>query len=289
MQCTPSPPKLPPRPLTVGIYKTLPDASNADLPPKPPITPNSLSPTSSHLSRAALTHSSNKSPRCRKRKYLQPADSFVVPLQHDETAERAAKVHRTSLDRAIVHTHKDSNKNVTSSRHPHSWGWTMHRRPPDMTGFKTPLVKLQLIHDNLIRGAKTITRRDQEFLAVQLHINPTCVSTLMMWRVAKQITNKTCDLSRGILYWASDHNELELMEYILTDRLHTFDLEEAFEQGLMGIQEATDLMEYQILLPGIQKRLKEKQKKLVEHSTTNASFDADHYESDVGSADMDLS
>ncbi|KAI1743457.1 hypothetical protein F4680DRAFT_444742 [Xylaria scruposa] len=292
MQYKPSPLKLPPRPsLTVGIYKTLPDASNADLPPKPPITPNtpnSLSPPRFRFPRAALTPSPNKTSHYRKRKY-SPTDSIVVPLQHDETAERAAKVRRTTLRGVTVNDHKESNNDVTSNRQLPSSGKTIHWQPPGMTELMRPRIKLQLIHDTLLGGAKTITARDQEFLADQLHKDPACVSALMMWLVAKQVTNKTYNLSYEILHWAHNHNELELMEYILTDRLYAFDMEEAFEQGLMGTQEVVDLMDYQELLSRIREKRLEAQKKLTGPSATSTSFDADHSESDTGSADMDLS
>ncbi|KAI0862371.1 hypothetical protein F4860DRAFT_513080 [Xylaria cubensis] len=297
MQHKPSPPKLPPRPsMTISIYKTLPDASNADLPPKPPITSNSLSPSRFQFPQAALTPSPNKTTHNRKRKYSPPSDSIVVPLQYDETAERATKFHRTTLNRTTVNTHKDSNNKVTFTQRAPSSSRFMHRQPPDITRPKTPQIKLQLIHDKLLAGAKTITTRDQEFLAEQLHNNPTCVSALMVRLVAEQVTEKTYNLSRGMLLWARGNSELELVEYILTDLLYTYDVEEAFEQGLMGIREVTDLIEHQILLHDIQverekreKHLEKAQKKLAEHSTTSASFDADHCASDIGSTDMDLS
>ncbi|KAI0187744.1 hypothetical protein EV127DRAFT_498695 [Xylaria flabelliformis] len=297
MQYKPSPPKLPPRPsMTVSIYKTLPDASNADLPPKPPITPNSLGPSRFQFPQAALTPSPNKTTHHRKRKYSPPSDSIVVPLQYDETAERAAKFHRTTLNRTTVNTHEDSNNYVTSNKRAPSSSRFMHRQPQDITRPKTPQIRLQLIHDTLLGGAKSITTTDQEFLAEQLYNNPACISALMVWLVAEQVTKKTYNLSHGILHWARGNSEIELVEYILTDLLYAFDVEEAFEQGLMGIMEVTDLIEHQILLHNIQmerekreKRLEKAQKKLAEHSTTSASFDADHCESDTGSTDMDLS
>ncbi|TRX91809.1 hypothetical protein FHL15_007362 [Xylaria flabelliformis] len=291
MQYKPSPPKLPPRPsMIVSIYKTLPDASNADLPPKPPVTPNSLSPSRFQFPQAALTSSPNKTTHYRKRKYSPPTDSIVVPLQYDETAERSAKFHRTTLNRTTVNNHKDTNNYITSNKRAPSSSKTMNRQPQDITGPKTPRIKLQLIHDTLLGGAKSITTRDQEFLAEQLHNSPACVSALMVWLVAEQVTKKTYNLSHGILHWARDNSEIELVEYILKDILYAFDVEEAFEQGLMGIMEVTDLIEHQILLHvEREKRLEKPQKKLAEHSATSASFDADLCESDIGSTDMDLS
>ncbi|KAI1752908.1 hypothetical protein F4782DRAFT_546202 [Xylaria castorea] len=315
MQRTP-PPQLPPRPpLTVGIYKTLPDASNADLPPKPAITPTSLSPTSFQFPQVAVTSSSNKPLHGRKRKYSHSNDSIVVPLQYypaqdginnatyhsaghegvgeGETAERAVKVRRKSSNSTIVDRHKNSNDDATCEYHQPSLGMVMHQQFPDMTRSETPRVKLQLIHDMLLGGAETLTTRDQDYLVNRLHENLACISAMMMWLVAKQVTNKTYNLSYGIIHWAHNNSKLELMEYMLTDRLYAFDIEGAFDEGLMGIKEVMDLMDCQLVLRCVRMERKKRpegaHKKSAERPETSSGLDADHCESDTGSADMDLS
>ncbi|KAI0455560.1 hypothetical protein F5B21DRAFT_523308 [Xylaria acuta] len=318
MQCTP-PPRLPSRPpLTVGIYKTLPDASNAGLPPKPPITPTSLSPTGLQFPRATLTPSPNTASYGRKRTYSCSNGSVVVPLQHypaqdctknapyygdscngggeGKTAERAIKVRRTTLNNTIVDSRNTSNNDTTGNYHQPSPGAIVRQHPPNMNRSEIARTKLQLIHDTLLRGGKTIATRDQDYLADQLHENIACISAPMMWLVAKQVTNKTYNLSYGIIHWAHNNGKLELMEYMLTNRLYTFDVEEAFDEGLMGTKEVVDLMDCQTVLRCVRMELKERkermeraQKETAEHPNTNASFDAGHGESDTGSADMDLS
>ncbi|RYC61238.1 hypothetical protein CHU98_g4970 [Xylaria longipes] len=312
MQRTP-PHKLPSRPpLTVGIYKTLPDASNANLPLKPPITPTSLSPTSFRFPQPLLTPSLNKTSRRQKRTYSQSNDNnVVVPLQQHpardstkiapysgagydgvgegEAPERAVKVRKTTLNSTIADSHNNNNNGTTCNYNKPSPAAMVHQQPPNIT---RP-TKLQLIHDMLLQGAKTLTTSDQDYLTDQLHENLPCISALFMWLVAKQVTNKTHNLSYGVIHWAHNNKEHDLMEYMLTDRLYGFDMEEAFDEGLMGIKEVMDLMDCQMVLRCVRmerkERLEKAQKKMVEHTKTNASRDADHCESDLGSADMDLS
>lgn len=237
MQCTP--PKLPPQPrpklpsrpppLTINIYKTLPDASNADLPPRPLITPTSLSPTSYQFPQ--IPPSPSKTPRGRKRTYSRSNDSVVVPLQHHpsptktknvpyaakkdgvvevETAERAVKVRRIAPESTVVDSRNVNNKETTGN----------HNRPSqNMTRLEMARLKLQLIHDMLLGGARTLTERVQDYLADLLHDNLTCISALTVWLVAKRVTNKTYNISYAIIHWGHRNGELELMEYMLKERL----------------------------------------------------------------------
>ncbi|KAI0444642.1 hypothetical protein F4803DRAFT_548886 [Xylaria telfairii] len=318
MQCTPPklpsqpPPKLPsrPPPLTINIYKTLPDASNADLPPRPLLTPTSLSPTGYQFPQ--IPPSPSKTPRGRKRTYSRSNDSVVVPLQHHlsptktknaphaakedgvvevETAERAVKVRRTAPDSTVVDS-RNVNNNAT----------TVNRNHPskNMTRLEMAQLKLQLIHDMLLRGTRTLTERVQGYLAELLHDNLACISVLTVWLVAKQVTNKTYNISWAIMHWGHKNGKLELMEYMLKERLYDFDMEQAFDEGLMTVKEVNDLMDCQSVLCRVLKELKKikerkerkeleeaAEKEMTEQPKTDASVD--HCTSDAGSADMDLS
>ncbi|KAJ2974275.1 hypothetical protein NUW58_g8710 [Xylaria curta] len=325
MQRTPSC-QLPSRPsLTVNTYKFLPDASKADLPPKPLITPTSLSPTQSLFPSAAIAPSPNKTPRGKKRTYSHYTDKFAVPLQTtltrsnhtgvtydgnkyhgigDAVAEHVTKVRRVIPDNndssnnshhitnsTIHHGIKNTAQNNSNSKDNYLGGNMMHRRPPILAKPKTARTKSQLIHDMLLGGARTLSAGDQEYLANQIKHNLTTVSPLMIHLVATTVTNKAHNLSYIITQWAHRNDELELVEYMLEDRLYNFDMEKAFDEGLMDISELSALIDFQTLLGCIRKDIEEnaRRRKAVEHTTAKASVCEDHYESDTGSVDMDLS
>ncbi|KAI0486613.1 hypothetical protein F4859DRAFT_526851 [Xylaria cf. heliscus] len=310
----PKPPARPPLTVNVNTSQALPNAGKAALPPRPLITPTSLSPTGSQFPQLASVPSPSptQTPRKRKRTYSRSNDSVVVPLQHfpvqdstkntpsngatcnsvgeGETAERATKVRRITINNNVPNNRNDGNNHATYNYHQPSTGTMMHQQAPNMTGPEAARYKVQLIYDMVRGGATTLTTRVQTYLAQQLHENLECISAEMMWLVARQITNKTNSLSYGIIHWAHNHNNLELVEYMLESRLYNFHLEEAFDQGLMDVTEVEDLMDNQTVLHCVRKEREERaQKKATEHPNTKASVDADHCESDTGSADMDFS
>ncbi|KAI3336952.1 hypothetical protein HD806DRAFT_542709 [Xylariaceae sp. AK1471] len=85
MDCTP-PRKLPtrPPPLAITPYKALPNPSKATLPPKPPVTPTSMSPAKFHSPMVSLATPPNTpqiNSNGRPRKYSRANDGFRIPVQ----------------------------------------------------------------------------------------------------------------------------------------------------------------------------------------------------------------
>ncbi|TGJ80789.1 hypothetical protein E0Z10_g7971 [Xylaria hypoxylon] len=314
MQSTPPPnlppPMLPPRPLP--IYKTLPDASKASLPPKPLITPLGLSPTNFHFPRATLPLSPSVSlspsptptpmqPNWgQKRKWLYSTDSVPVPLQtnptprstgdvqfggrkHDgagecEAAERAVKARRMNPS--------SSNSSHKTNQSPN--GRNMYQEPKKISRLEALQIELHLIHNKLLGGATTLTARDQNFLKRQVDDNPAGISALMMNLIIKQVTNKTHNLSYGIMHWAHLRREPQLLEDLLMDRLYNFDVKEAFYEGLMSVREVSDLMDCQTVLQCVRnERTQQARREKVKYA--DIDVDEDQCESDTGSLDMDLS
>ncbi|KAI0532923.1 hypothetical protein GGR58DRAFT_522253 [Xylaria digitata] len=310
MQRTP-PPNLPPRP-SLAIYKTLPDASKADLPPKPPTTPTSLNPTTFHFPSAALTPSPSPSPNRtsygQKRTWSLSTDSVVVPLQITPTPVRTRNVHSNSgiyynvgefkaAGRAVKASRMNhgsfsstsrntkNNSNSVHNNHRYPNGRNTHQGLGKMCKLEAIKLELRLIHNKLLGGATTLAARDQDFLRRQMDDNPTSIPTLMMKLLINQVLNKTYDLLYGMMHWAHRRCENHLLEDLLTDRLHNFDVKEAFIEGLMSVHEVSDLMDCQIVLQCVRNERAEHARK----EQAKCDVGAYQYESDTGSLDMDLS
>ncbi|KAF2963395.1 hypothetical protein GQX73_g10179 [Xylaria multiplex] len=310
MQRTP-PPNLPPRP-SLAIYKTLPDASKADLPPKPPTTPTSLSPTTLHFPQAALTPSPSpkRTSYGQNRTWPRPIGSVVVSLQITPTLVRTKNVHSNGgishsvgefkaagrIVKASRMNHgsfastsrSNSNNNISNGiHHNHLYpnGRNMHQGLKKMNKLEALQIELQLIHNKLLGGATALTAREQDFLRRQMDDNPTRIPTLMMKLLINQVLNKTYDLLYGMMHWADRRCEHHLLEDLLMDRLYNFDVEETFIEGLMSIREVSDLMDCQIVLQCVRNERAED----VLKEQAKCDVGEDQYGSDTGSLDMDLS
>ncbi|KAI0971108.1 hypothetical protein F4678DRAFT_461652 [Xylaria arbuscula] len=312
MQRTP-PPRLPPRPmLAVSIYKTLPDASKADLPPKPVTTPTSSSPTMFRFPRTALTPETSPEAQKRfcgqKRKYPYSDDNNHYPVllpttstpkrsrytykyhdgrSYDGIGDRKEAERFTDIQQAIPTNtgpyNPIYNYHQTSSVKPTHQG-VQYARKQDPT-----LLEVQLIHNKLLGGATSLTKKDQSFLQHQMNNNPVKIPALMVRLIIKQVTNKTSGLSYGIMHWANRKNEPGLLEEVLTDWLYNFDVDEAFDEGLMSIQEAANLMDCQIVLECIRRdRMERARDEKTECECVYPDADTP-YDSDARSQSMDLS
>ncbi|KAI0526216.1 hypothetical protein F5B22DRAFT_641364 [Xylaria bambusicola] len=306
MQRTP-PLNLPSRPsLAVNVYTTLPDASKAGLPPKPPITPNSPTSTKFSIPRLVLTPSpspeskSKKTHRGQKRTYSYSSDAIIVPLpatpipdrarnsylnghKYDETnrhehMEYPVKVRRTSLTATSVHTN--------NSNHRHQPGVKpIHHEARYISKLEEEQLKLRLIHNKLLGGATTLTVREQDYLRRQMNSDTMRISPLVMHLIIQQVANKTHELSNEIMNWSQKRHESQLLEDVLTDRLYNFDVEAAFDEGLMSPREVSDLVDCQIMLEYI--RMGQPQE--IKAECDDIRTDSDEDESDTGSQEMDFS
>ncbi|KAI1273616.1 hypothetical protein F5Y07DRAFT_411212 [Xylaria sp. FL0933] len=325
MQRTP-PPTLPRRPVPAGKpYKTLPDASKAALPPKPLITPMSLSPSQLPRQRAMLTP--DPSPQSKpiysgqKRRYSHFNDYVVFPLQTSPTPKRSRHAYEHNHTRmydgagefeGAKHIGKTLAKSpdITSA---HSKGTynnyemrntmqinektsgkganikTVHQKGPCTRKQDPAVLDVQLIHNKLLGGATTLTKTDQGYLQHQMSSNPTIVPPLMVNLVITRVTNKTPDLSYGIMQWANVRKQPQILESVLTDWLYNFDVQEAFNEPLMSVQQVANLMDCQIVLECVRSdRIKQEKKTKIERADINIDVDAG-YESDARSLSMDLS
>ncbi|KAI1426110.1 hypothetical protein F5Y12DRAFT_794843 [Xylaria sp. FL1777] len=305
MQRTP-PLNLPPRPImAVQTYKTLPDASKAGLPPKP-VTPTSFSSTTFPYPRGILTPDPSPEAkaiyRCQKRKYSHSDDSINFPLQTTPTPKRTRyndlnghSYH--SIDKGEVTGHatktgptSPNNAGTRNRTYDYHKAWnirTMHKEIPYMSKQEQTLFDIRRLHNKLLGGATTITKKDQSFLGRQIGSNPANISGLMMKLIIKRVTNKTPDLSYAIMNWANMKGENQLLEDVLVDWLYNFDMEEAFHEGLMSVQEVSNLMDCQTVLECIRNKPTKKARE-AKREYANTSVDA-QYESDAGSLSMDLS
>ncbi|KAI1313498.1 hypothetical protein F5Y03DRAFT_389796 [Xylaria venustula] len=312
MQRTP-PPKLPPRPMVaVSTYKTLPDASKADLPPKPATTPKSLSPTMLHFPRAALTPETSPESQRRfygqKRKYPYSDDNnhYPVLLPTTPTPKRIRYTYNyhhgrnyDGIDDIKEAKHFTNIQQATpTNTGPHGGIYSHHQTlsvKPTYQGvhysrkYEPKLLEIQLIHDKLLGGATSLTKKEQNFLQYQMNNNPVKISALMVTLIVKQVTNKTSGLSYGIMHWANRKNEPGLLEEVLTDWLYNFDVDEAFNEGLMSVQEASNLMDCQIVLECIRRdRIERARHEKPERECVGPDADS-QYDSDARSQSMDLS
>ncbi|KAK5627868.1 hypothetical protein RRF57_003583 [Xylaria bambusicola] len=306
MQRMPTP-KLPSRPpLTVNVYTTLPDASKAGLPPKPPVTPTRPVSTKFRIPRTVLTLSpeseskSKKTHRGQKRTYPYPSDAIIVPLQTTSTPDRVrnsylnghkydaisqyepmeypVKVRRTSLTAASVHGN-------TPSHHLQPAVKPIHQDTKYMSKLEEEQLELRLIHNKLLGGATTLTARDQDYLRRQMNSDTTRISPLVVHLIIQQVANKTHELSNEIMEWSQKRHEKQLLKDTLTDRLYNFDVEAAFDEGLMSLREVSSLMDCQIMLECA--RMGQAHDIKAEYGDLCADLNSD--DSDTGSQEMDFS
>ncbi|KAI0816506.1 hypothetical protein GGR55DRAFT_697362 [Xylaria sp. FL0064] len=311
MQRTP-PPTLPRRPVPVGkTYKTLPDASKAALPPKPLITPMSLSPSQLPRQRATLTP--DNSPQSKpiysgqKRKYSDFNGYVVFPFQTSPTPKRSRHTYEHNHSRMydgagefegakrVAKTLGES-PDITSVRsirtynvHKGANTKTVHQKIQCTRKQDPAVLDIQLIHNKLLGGATTLTKTDQRYLQHQMSNNPTIVPPLMINLVIMRVSNKTPDLSYGMMHWANVRKQPQILESVLADWLYNFDVQEAFDEGLMSVQQVANLMDCQIVLECVRSdRIKQEQETKIERADINIDVDAG-YESDARSLSMDLS
>ncbi|KAI0431406.1 hypothetical protein F5Y09DRAFT_340675 [Xylaria sp. FL1042] len=311
MQRTP-PPTLPRRPTPAGVtYKTLPDASKAALPPKPPIAPINFSPSKFPIQRVALTpHNSpehNPIHYGQKRKFSHFNDYVAIPLQTSPTPKRTKYTYKHDDSHKYdgageferkQHVTKTLTKspNVTSANNNNAYNArqspnikSTHQKVQNTRKKNPAILNIQLIHDKLLGGATTLTKKDQGYLQYQMSNNSTLIPPLMVELVIKRVTNKTPDLSYGMMYWANQRKQPHLLESVLMDWLYNFDVNEAFDEGLMSVQQVANLMDCQITLECIRDdRIKQAQETKIQRANINTDIDA-QYESDARSLSMDLS
>ena len=307
MQRTP-PPKLPSRPsLTVSVYTTLPDASKADLPPKPPTTPTT--PTFSQLRnpRGVLTPSPSPEPRSKKahrgqkRTYPYSSDAIVVPLQTTQTLKRPRDVPINSHKYDDAGEYKSIErpaKRVCPPSFPTTGVYgTMITQDEPMDGkinhqaFEytskpdEAQLELRLIHNKLLGGATALTAQVHYYLRRRMTTNVMKLSPLLVHLIIEQVVNKTHELSYAIMDWAHKRHEKQLLEDVLTDRLYKFDVEAAFNEGLMSIREVSNLMDCQIVLECVRME----QVRGAKAVPADVGTYSDANESDTGSEEMDMS
>ncbi|KAI3328495.1 hypothetical protein F4824DRAFT_517447 [Ustulina deusta] len=302
------PPKLPSRPPSaVNIYKTLPDASKADLPPKPCITPASLTSTKYHVPRVVLTPEPSPEAKRRyhgqKRKYSGYTDAILVPLQSSPTWKRTRNanfyghnfdgVDEREVPENVKKTCRTSPNNTgahngTYNYHEHSNGTTMHQAAQHMSEREAALLEIRLIHNKLLGGATTLTGRDQDYLRHQMNNNPANIPALMVDLITKNVTNKTDGLSYGMMNWAHSTRQNRLLEDVLMDKLYNFDMDKAFDEGLMSLRDVGNLMDCQTVLEHVRNnRTQQPQKEETEHSNVDAETD-DEDGNDSRSQSMEL-
>ncbi|RWA11812.1 hypothetical protein EKO27_g3320 [Xylaria grammica] len=298
------PPKLPPRPPSaIRIYKTLPDASKADLPPKPVTTPTSSSPIKFHFQQALIptpSPSPNRLSCGQKRPWSRSTDNVPVPLPNTPTPIRIKDMHFGSRTYHSICNYKVAGRAVKTRRiHPGgnsgSSAYNNYQYPNDTKMLQPPKkmsdaeaikVKIQLIHNKLLGGASVLTARDQAFLQNQMDKNPASIPALMMKLIIRRVPKKPHNLSYGIMRWAHRRSEGQLLEDLLTDRLYNFDVKEALDEGLMSVHEMSDLIDCQLVLQCVQiERAEQVQGRKSNYKDTGD----DQYESDSGSVDMEMS
>ncbi|KAI1164097.1 hypothetical protein F5B18DRAFT_671578 [Nemania serpens] len=286
--------------LTIKIYKTLPDASKADLPPKPPvapITPTSPSPSSFHPPGVLLTSTSNTTTQSRKRTYSNFSNSTFVPLQPppftDSVSNAPSKkvkyngMQQGGLASKTCWVNPASSNNKTNNHKQRVGSGNVHyQRPPRVTKAQAVRVGLQLIHNKLLVGATTLTKKDQHYLAHQIDENPLSIPGMMMKLIAMQVTNKTHDLAGRMMSWATRNQEPELLEKQIVDLLYHFDADEALDEGLMDIKQVDDLMDIQTMLATVRSKFDSNAQ--TEKNAHSGDVDGNKCESDSGSTDMEL-
>ncbi|KAI0199730.1 hypothetical protein F4808DRAFT_471363 [Astrocystis sublimbata] len=293
--------RLPPRPPPTATtrYKTFPDASHAELRPKPPVTPTKSRYPQRHL---ALSPSLKTTYFGRKRTYSQSTNSGKSPMlrpgAHDSangvTTERAARVRRLNLSDAISDSSFNGDFRNTRDTHQHSPGTTLQKQPLIMAKPETVRTKMREIHDMLLGGGKALEQCQQEYLVKQLRENPEDNFNTIIWLVAKQVPNMIHDLFLEINNWATSHGEVDIIECLLVNRLYAFDMEKAIDQNLMPVAELDELMDFQTDLGHVRVKLEDIREKVRNKTAQNLhatkkQVDVNHCESDTGSADMDLS
>jgi hypothetical protein len=159
-----------------------------------------------------------------------------------------------------------------------------------------PISGLQRIHNQLLRGATTLTKAEQDLVTAQMTVDYAYLSPLMMRLVVDRVANKTHQLSYAIAHWAHRRGDLWLVEDALADRLFRFDVGAAFDERLMSVDEVAALMDCQMVLHHVRMERSEQKAKMKKETEVagrgaNANTNASTYEddSDSDSVDMDLS
>ncbi|KAI0099623.1 hypothetical protein GGR51DRAFT_576220 [Nemania sp. FL0031] len=271
---TPPPQTVPQSPLAVKTYKTLPDASKAGLPPKPLVTPTKSSTSQFHSPGTPAMPSPKRTPRSQKRTFSSSIQSVMVPwrtypiiigkgikstttsgVSHNiidkgnakvevevESADRPAKIRRMSP--------RGNRSDDTNEVHQQPSGNSI----PQTTESDAVRIEVQLIQNKLLGGATALSEGDQDYLRHQIDQESPYISPQVMRLLAMRVTNRNSSLSYNIMFWAHKKGEMKLLEYTLVDLLYFFDMNEAFDQGLMSVSEVSNLMDCQTVLHAIREQ-----------------------------------
>ncbi|KAI2630587.1 hypothetical protein GGS21DRAFT_209238 [Xylaria nigripes] len=146
--------------------------------------------------------------------------------------------------------------------------------------------ELDKLHQQLVNGKTRLTPWDQKYIVSHLESNIVSISSYMMSLVVTQITNKTGYLSRAITRWALRKQHDELLKEAATNELFNFDAEEAFKEGLMSVEEVSELMDFlDLVLSGSSKGPAEQGQR---PESARANTDSDQRDSYSTSTTTDL-
>ncbi|KAI0405670.1 hypothetical protein F4802DRAFT_596939 [Xylaria palmicola] len=268
MQHSP-PPKPPSWPfLTVQTNKRLPDASNPSFLDWRPITPISGSPTKSRFSEIESTH---LIPKSQKHIFAGIDDSASVglvttPIESDNN--NAPLSDNRNYDSSVaeetghivnpgqIDLDYDSDGDDTYNINAFIDIRATNRLPLTTTKFYMTATSPELILGKLLEGAKTLTQRDQQYILRTLKESPQTIPVTLLRLAAKNVVNNKPTLLGAIMNRAQRIKDLEL-EKLLADKANNFDMESAFNEGLMGLDQLDALMDYQIELDRVRKKLAE--------------------------------
>ncbi|GAP91067.1 hypothetical protein SAMD00023353_1502020 [Rosellinia necatrix] len=113
-------------------------------------------------------------------------------------------------------------------------------------------IVLRITHDRLLKGLETLDADEQKYLSFHLDRNPGCFEAQTVALLTARVGNLSELMISRIMSWGWANGDAAMLEYLLKDRLYNFNIEEAFDQVLMGHDELLDLMCCQDRLAAIQ-------------------------------------
>ncbi|KAI8625661.1 hypothetical protein F5Y19DRAFT_262579 [Xylariaceae sp. FL1651] len=264
----------PPRRHTAGRYRTLHDASRANLPPRPPTTPNWLLPRTTAYMIPPNQIAQHPPPKYRRGRN-SARHPVYTPVQLTLSKDLSTFSGRNSYNEEKIGTKRARAPEAQSSTS------SMAQALDDIV--YRAHIGVQRLYGKLLAGATTLTAQEQQDLYEYIDFNSPRLPKVMEL-VVQQVPKKTKSLSAKVMLWAQKNGEFKLLEDETANRLFIFDLEEAIEEPLMSSDEVSELMECLFVREWVVDYRSNEMQGIIMGVDANAVD-----ESDNDSMDMDLS